>query len=286
MKIQVVLMFGLLIVVTLGYISFKAEVTDLDSDLYIPVSEYIPVDATYATKRTLHDNAILGIISVSPEKGFETGIARYPVLTWETFKIIENKGRINIDIEYPHFLDNKNRDNVAKLNQYIETLIQTTVENDRKDLERTVLDDPDSFESTLALSAVYRLVGVTNGIVSLEMVITDFTGGGNGNHDEPVTINWDLKSDKLLTADMVFCSENYAESLLPFVQNQLFKRLFPHNILINDWKTPEKYDWEYFLLKKDGIIAVFPPYDVSSGADGIVRMLIPSPSIQSLLCLP
>ncbi|HEY4523722.1 MAG TPA: DUF3298 domain-containing protein [Candidatus Paceibacterota bacterium] len=262
------------------------EITDLNSDLYIPVSEYIPVDATYAAERAFRDGAVLGIMTVSPEQGLRTEIARYPVLTWETYKIVENKGRVNINIEYPHFLGNKNSDKVVGLNQYIETLIQNALENDRKLLKLMVRDDPDSFESIIALSVVYRLIGVINGIVSLEIVISDFTGGGLGNHDKPITINWDLKSNKLLTADQVFCPKNYTELLLPLVQKQLFKKLHPGNVLVNDWATPEEYNWEYFLLKKDGIIAVFPPYDVSSGADGIVRVLIPNSSISNLLCLP
>ena len=262
------------------------EVIDVNSDLWIPASEYIPVDAIYAAEGVFRDGVVLGITTVLSGKGLETGIAQYPILTWETYKIVENKGRVNIDIEYPHFLGNKNSDKVAKLNQYIETIIQTTIEKDRKTLESMIRDDPDSFESIIALSSGYRLIGVKNGIVSLEMVITDFTGGGNGNHDEPVTINWDLKSNKLLTADQVFCSKNYTELLLPLVQKQLLKRLYPGNVLVNDWATPERYGWEYFLLKKDGIIAVFPPYEVSSGASGIVRVFIPNPSAQNFLCLP
>ncbi len=285
-----IIVFSLLVtVIYFGNLSgteTNNEVTDVNSDLWIPASEYIPVDAIYAAEGVFRDGVVLGITTVLSGKGLETGIAKYPILTWETYKIVENKGRVNIDIEYPHFLGNKNSDKVAKLNQYIETIIQTTIEKDRKTLESMIRDDPDSFESIIALSSGYRLIGVKNGIVSLEMVITDFTGGGNGNHDEPVTINWDLKSNKLLTADQVFCSKNYTELLLPLVQKQLLKRLYPDNVLVNDWATPEEYNWEYFLLKKDGIIAVFPPYDVSSGASGIVRVFIPNPSAQNFLCLP
>ncbi|MEK7636261.1 MAG: DUF3298 domain-containing protein [Patescibacteria group bacterium] len=285
-----IIVFSLLVtVIYFGNLSgteTNNEVTDVNSDLWIPASKYIPVDAIYAAERVFRDGAVLGITTVLSGKRLETGIVQYPILTWETYKIVENKGRVNINIEYPHFLGNKNRDKVAKLNQYIETIIQTTIEKDRKTLESMVRDDPDSFESVIALSAGYRLIGVTNGIVSLEMVITDFTGGGLGNHDEPVTINWDIKSNKLLTADQVFCSKNYTELLLPLVRKQLFRRLYPDDILVGDWATPERYGWEYFLLKKDGIIAVFPPYEVSSGASGIVRVFIPNPSAQNFLCLP
>lgn len=234
------------------------------------------------------DDSILGIIPVSPEEGFKTGLTQYPLLTWETSKIVEDTIGVHINMEYPHFLGGTN---VVKLNEYIENYLQNIVEKDRKKLEIIrsnnawiVRDYPDSYEVSISLGALYRLIGVTNGIVSLEIVITDFTGGGNGNHDDPVTINWDLKSNRLLTADELFCSKNYIELLTPLVRAQLIKQLGTE-LWVSDGTTPES-DWRHFLVKNDGSIAVFPPYQVSSGNSGIVRAFVPSSSVPNLLCLP
>ena len=227
----------------------------------------------------------INLTSFSPEEGIKTGLTQYPLLTWETHQIDGSNERESIKATYPHFLGSSRFYN---LNKYIDTLIQDIIEKDReivKDILKKYPNDQ-SYESMVLLSSTYRLIDITNGIVSLELITTDFTGGGNGNHNESITINWDLKSDKLLTADQIFCSENYEKSLLRLVQKGVFKTLYPSSIWAEKWSTPEKYNWENFLLKNDGIIAVFQPYSVASGAFGIIRMLIPNTEIPNVLCLP
>ena len=272
----------------------RPVVTDLNSDSYVRVSEYIPTDADDFSVYEIKDDDWLELTSVSPDTGIETGFPEYPLLKWQTYEILEKKGRTSINMKYPYFLGNKNSWRLANLNKYIETYIQSIIARDRKILEEILIKYPndDSFGSTISLNSIYRIIDVKNGIVSLELVETSFTGGGNGNHSKPFTINWDLKSDKLLTADQVFCSENYQEEVLPVLQKLLFERLYsgfyPKGKLPepDNWNTPKSYDWEYFLLKKDGIVAVFPPYEVSSGASGIVRVFIPNSDIPNFLCLP
>lgn len=292
--------FLIIVFVVVIYSKQNKEITVVSSDkeedyvIDIPSSEYIPVDANYATKYALADSDFLGIIPVSNKKGYETGLLKYPLLVWETYRIVEEKGRISINIEYPHFWGNGNGDVVKKLNFYIEKIIQKRIDEDKNYLNEMVRDNPDSFESTLSLSTFYRVIGVTNGVVSFEMVLIDFTGGGNGNHEEPITVNWDLKSNRLLANNELFCSKNYIELLIPFVREQLIKRLsydygYVDNVItgsIDNGITPEEDNWEYMLVKPDGIIVVFPPYQVSSGASGTVRVFIPNSSIPNLLCLP
>lgn len=270
-------------------------VTDLNADSYIPVSEYIPSDSSSFSDYIFSDGAALDITPSTPDKGIETEFAAFPLLTWQKYKYIENKGRVSINVDYPHFLGNKNGDKVAKLNTYIENYVKKAIDDDRKLLADIIRKDPDTFEGTLDLSILYRLIGVTNGIVSIEMAVTDYTGGGNGNHSEPVTINWDLKSNRLLAVDDLFCSKNYIESLVPVVRKEIIS-VFENSpgILvdgvtvswINEGTTPEKDNWKHFLIKKDGVIVVFPPYQVTSGSGGIVRVFIPNTSVPGLLCLP
>ncbi|MEK7068847.1 MAG: RsiV family protein [Patescibacteria group bacterium] len=228
-------------------------------------------------------------IPVSPKEGFKTGLTRYPLLTWETSKIVEDTIKVHISMEYPHFLGGIS---VTKLNEYIETYLQNIIEKDRNKLETvrrddqsTVRDYADSYNVSVTLESIYRLIGVTNGIVSMEIIVTDFTEGGNGNHDEPVTINWDLKSNRLLTVDELFCSKNYRELLTPLVRTQLIK-LLGTDLRVTSGTIPEGGNWQYFLIKNDGILVVFPPYQVSSGSQGVVKAFIPNSAIPNLLCLP
>lgn len=277
--IVVILLIAVLYFIPISGLKTSSNVTDSKTET--------PSDYDY-TQYAFGDDAILGIIPVSPEEGFKTGLTQYPLLTWETSKIVEDTIGVHISIEYPHFLGGTG---VAKLNEYIETYLQNIIEKDRKKLETIrrdnawiVRDYPDSYEVSISLGSLYRLIGVTNGIVSLEMVVTDFTGGGNGNHDDPVTINWDLKSNRLLTIDELFCSKNYIELLAPLVRAQLIKQLGTE-LWVSGGTSPES-NWQHFLVKNDGIIAVFPPYQVSSGSSGIVRAFVTSSSVPNLLCLP
>ena len=142
------------------------------------------------------DSERLGLSPILPEVGLQTGLEKYPQLTWKTEIVKEESDRASIDIEYPQF---NGGEIVQKLNKHIFNILNTIIEGDRGLLKKMLLTNPESFLSKIYLSSHYRVIGVSKGIVSLELVVTDFTGGGNGNHDTPYTINWDLKSDKLLT---------------------------------------------------------------------------------------
>lgn len=86
-----------------GSVPLNNSTDTVDDDTDEPASEYIPSTSSSLSPYTLNDNVLLGLTTVSPNKGFKTGIKEYPVLTWKTNKIIEKKGRIYINVEYPHF---------------------------------------------------------------------------------------------------------------------------------------------------------------------------------------
>lgn len=269
-------------------INNTTKIETADSD--IPASEYIPSEASSGTDERLNDAAILGITAVSPNKGFETGLKEYTRLNWRTNKIEEKKERISIDVAYPHFLGGTT---VTKLNEYIENYIQNIIQVDRKKLKDAVGNDPDSFESTLDLSVVYRLIGVKNGIVSLEMVATDFTGGGNGNHDTPIIINWDLKKNALVKTSELFCSKDYLSTIKPLTRDALLVDIKKNpNVEVDFDKakpviedgTSDSSNYEDIMPYKNGVIIVFSPYTILSGVFGILRVYIPD--VGNTLCLP
>ena len=226
-------------------------------------------------------SADLNIISIAPSIGFKTGISQYPTLTWKTEYTNMKELGINIDVQYPQF-SSGNAITDLDLNQYINTIITEQIEYDRVSMKKWSMDndDIDLYGDGFDLAIRYRVIGVVNGIVSIEMVSTDFTGGGTGNHDEPYTINWDLKSDRLLNFSDVFCATDYLHALKPLVDEELVST-YSQDDTVND-----PSDWQYFLLYKNGIIVIFPPYDVTSGAYGIIRVFIPDSKNSPLLCLP
>jgi hypothetical protein len=262
-------------------------------------SEYIPSeDINYFAQYVFDDNEKLGLAPASSTVGYKTGLSKLPSLTWQDRTIFEEKPRVSVDIHYPQFNGGAS---VKKLNVYIETKIKGFVEKDRIELAELVKNDPESFESTLALNSQYRIIGVQNGIVSLELGTVDFTGGGNGNHDTPYVINWDLKSDKLIETENLFCSKNYLSVIAPIARKQIIDRI-PEDLnpeIMNDKSVyesvvgriesgtePESDNFNKLLPYNEGLIVVFDPYQVHSGASGIVRTFIPKSAISGLICLP
>ncbi len=260
-----------------------------------PVSKYIPTGSSINTQ-DVFDYSNLGVIKVAPEIGFKTGIKEYPLLKWKTETIKEESSIADIDIQYPQFIGS----NASNLNKYISDLILGQVAKDKNPIKEAVAENPNlkpDWESTANLSSRYRIIGVSNGIVSLELVVTDFTGGGNGDHDMPTVINWDLKSNRLLQPEELFCSKNYLSILSPIVREVLIKNYSlspdvtqPISQDTINWITtgtaPNSDNLNNFLIGPKGLIVVFPPYQVLSGAAGIVHVLIPSSYFPNLLCLP
>ena len=241
----------------------------------------------------------LNIVPSLPNVGFPTGLKQYPILTWQEKTISSEKNLEHIDVKYPEFIGGST---VKKLNGHIYLLIEAIISQDRQESAQTIKDNPDAypFEKSVSLDARYNVIGVDNGIVSVELVTTDFTGGGNGNHDEPYPINWDLKSDRLLSPSDIFCSKNWISTLMPMARKVLLQyyNQTPNVIQpidsdtirwINDGTSADNGDssnWQNFLLSKGGLIVAFPPYQIFSGVFGITRIYIPDSATPHFLCLP
>jgi hypothetical protein len=218
-------------------------------------------------------------------------LKQYPRLTREEKNIEGNSDARAEDIEvhYPQFIGGSI---VKKLNGYIYSLIESTINEDRK----MVTPGVDSLENSVQLSVKYNVIGVYNGIVSIEVVMTDFTGGGNGNHDKLFPINWDLKSDRLLNPADIFCSKDWISTLMPIARKVLMQ-YYDQNFTepndaewiiggINDGTSSDPSNWENLLLGDGGVTVVFQPYQVFSGASGITKVYIKDSISPHFLCLP
>jgi CheY-like chemotaxis protein len=242
---------------------------------------------------SFEDSRRLGLADVNHATGYTTGISAIPMLTWRTIEIKEASIRKNIDIEYPEFNGGAS---VVGLNAHLKEIVSQRIAHDTQHSLELTRDYPDSYTSDITLASRYRVIGVQNGIVSVELVITSYTGGGNGNHDMPYTINWDLKSNGMLENADLFCSKNYINLLQPLAQQQL-KLDFSDDssnkqppdegiIAAINRGTEDPEGWEYFLPYNGGLIVVFAPYLVSSGAGGIVRTYLRPETLKNIICLP
>jgi hypothetical protein len=284
-------LFAIIIVllVLLGVISYKySKINTLYSELSESTSETQSIDELWSADQVSIEN-------VYPSDGYDTGLSQFPKLTWYNAVIKHEEPNIDIDTSYPQFIGQR----TTKLNQYINDLVKNLIEEDRVRLKELLnSSDNEVGESThIYITSSYRVTGVKNGVISIEFIVTDFTGGGNGNHDYPITINWDLKSNRLLKNSELFCKKDYISNLMPLVRKEIVKNFSnskymeqPLDPAIISWVnegTENNIDnWKFFVLNKKGLVTIFSSYQVTSGASGIVRALIPYSDIPNLICLP
>lgn len=223
-----------------------------------------------------------------------TGVAQYPKLTWNTIAIKHDESRVGLNIEYPKFNGGVI---VSNLNKYISDKVKSIIETSKIHAIDLIRASPDDIGSSLQLSISYKIIGVTKGIVSIAIEVTDSTGGGNGNNSSPLTVNWDLKSDRPLNNQELFCSKDYISTLMPLVRKQIISDFSSSNNviqplsqtdidLVNSGTENKEDNWGNILISKDGLFVVFRPYQVASGAVGNVEVLLPFKDISGVVCLP
>ena len=234
--------------------------------------------------------AVLKLKQIAPSVGFETQLSPLPRLTWHDIAIYKKTGTDTIDVHYPIFDDGTT---TMALDIYISDFITHALGNAVIGATESMFAPDQGLDITIS----YRVVDVVHNIVSMEIITTDYSMSGNGNHNEVQTINWDLRQDRLLQPSELFCTKSYIDRLIPIARKKLVD-LFnndPHISVrpisqdmidtINYGTENNPSNWQHFLITDGGLILVFPTYQVSSGAAGIVRILVPSTEIPGLLCL-
>lgn len=229
---------------------------------------------------------------------------KYASLKWKTETIKENNNYADIKLEYPVFIGGNE---VEGLNKYIKDIIDKNLSSDKQmvaewlETEKTgigigggELTDPFCVGAeeyhiycSVNLYSNFEINSIINDIVSLELVITDYTGGGNGNHSNSITINYDLKSNKELRVNELFCNSDYANELFKLAEIDLPNQYsYLEAGAIFDSGTPKANNFKDILLNELGFVLVFQPYDITPGAAGIPKVFIPYSSVSNLICLP
>lgn len=225
-------------------------------------------------------------------------------LRWWTKQIDEKDLHANIYIAYPQFIGGPE---VENLNSYIRTLFSKLVADNKKEVQGWVADKESKFwndacgqepvDGTIwpcsaQLKSKYTIKSIFNDIVSIELTIYENTGGGNGNHEYPTIINWDLKSDRLLKIEDLFCSNNFVSILSPLVYESILSQFKnPESLgekFIGDLREEVSNSEVYsnISISRNGINIIYGPYTVLGGAVGIIRAPIPYSSIPGVVCLP
>ncbi len=242
-------------------------------------------------------------------------ISKFGNLKWRTEKIIEKNKYADINLEFPQFIGGYE---VAGLNSYIRGIVVKEINDDKNTVSEWIADknspywdetcgreftDDALYECSVQLKSLYQVSAIINDIVSTEIIFTDFTGGGNGNHDEPVVLNYDLKSNRAIYNSDLLCETidfiNFSDNLFYAMNSFMRTPAFDWEGVFNTNFGPENGgideinkdigNLNYFgdiLLGYTGINIIYPPYALTSGAFGITRIPIPYSILGNALCLP
>ena len=218
----------------------------------------------------------------------------YKDIKWETKTIKEDNAHADINLEYPEF---KGFYSANSLNKIITDIVLGTLENDRSMVNGWMKDkDPKNnyepcggesdyyYECSVNLYSSFKVKSIINDVISIEIILTDYTGGGNGNHSYSKTIIYDLKNGKQLSVDDIFCGNDYLKKVKEVLRANLINSSVFDNSL--GYLTDEvllSYLREA-SFNDFGLTLSISPYIFTPGAYGIYDMFIPYTVLENNLC--
>lgn len=237
---------------------------------------------------------------------------KYSSLKWQTVTIQEKNTHAKVNIKYPKFIGGSD---IEPLNKYVNGLVLKILSDD-KALIRDMLENPESTWtknnspcegeisdyypscSVILEDSGYKIHSIINDVISLELTFADFTGGGAGNHEKSIIINYDLKTNRALKANELFCDTDYPAKLAPIVKASLLNDIMKPYLdiggetasnereLIETATNPTSDNYNNILLEYTGITMVFPSYSIGPGIIGISYASLPFSKIPNIVCLP
>jgi hypothetical protein len=222
----------------------------------------------------------------------KTSIVDYDTV-WDNQKINIETHSEWVDVSYPSF-SGKEYDN---LNNRLKDFVEKRIEESRDRQKDIFKKEPKCqeymktgpSECSVSLSGNY-FVSTYNEIISVVYIVTDYTGGGNGNHDQLYVMNYDRTSGQLIGNKDVFCKDNYINEIkeitkVRFIELRDKEKLYSfHDLENGEFMKLDDEIFENISFYPNGIDVQFQPYSVASGADGIVDVFIPYDKLGIEVC--
>jgi len=224
----------------------------------------------------------------------------YQDVKWDTKNLKEDNAYARVNLEYPEF---KGFNSANDLNKIIRDIVLGTLEKDRKFIEGWKLDEKNTFTDdegnvisdcygdqdyfyscSVNLHSSFEVKSIINNIISIELILTDYTGGGNGNHSYVKSIIYDLKNGKQLSLDKLFCGNGYLDRIKEILKaNIITGPVFNNNL---DYLTDEVLlsDLREASFNDLGVTLSFNPYVFTAGAYGIYNVFIPYSLLEDSVC--
>ncbi len=114
-------------------------------------------------------------------------------------------------------------------------------------------------------------VFISGNYLSVYLDFVDYTTGGNGNHELIKTVNYDMKKNSFVTLEDV--TGLSSRNLLSLVSGELAQKYGCYKSDAVRDRT-EKGSFDLFTVKQGTVTVYFNPYEIASGAEGILEVYL------------
>jgi len=213
---------------------------------------------------------------------FSCAMAQSSAPEFKEKKIAENRKNYRIEIAYLLMTESRHPAALEKFNSLIYNYFQTQVKVFRSDYKQGesagVTDVPWS------LSYSYEIKYKSASLVSILFTGSNYCGGA---HPSPIyyCVNFDLEKGRVIAVkDLFKKGSGYYEKMSALCIGDLKKRdISSNNELINEGASSKAENFECFYFKSDGLVILFPPYQVAPYVAGPQEVMIPFRSLRDLI---
>ncbi|MDD2786338.1 MAG: DUF3298 and DUF4163 domain-containing protein [Patescibacteria group bacterium] len=201
-------------------------------------------------------------------------------LRFETKSIKEDAKDHSVDVKYPVMFggDAAVRDVInGAINTYISTTTQT--------FARLLKTEGKASPGPFVLQNNYSIYNVSSNVVSIVFNGYEYTGGAHGISIVE-TFVFDTSTGKRLTFDDIFKSDSdYLKIVSDYAIAELSKKPDMDVEGLKSGAAPDLKNYQYYYLNQDGLVIIFPEYQVAPYAAGPQVVTVPYASLKDMMKL-
>lgn len=193
----------------------------------------------------------------------------------------------SINVNYPEIINLTNKAKETKVNQAIKEYIDKKIA-DWKIPEKDIINGKLSEEQAKNykdyksegivdyLGIEYSTHLISDNIVSIKFVATEYSAGAAHPVSDPEGFNYDLEKEKVIELKDLFDDPKYLEFLSKLAYDDLSSRSYEFDL---KWLTsgtePKLENFSSFVFDKDNLVVYFKHYQIDSYSGGIYNVTIP-----------
>jgi hypothetical protein len=152
-----------------------------------------------------------------------------------------------------------------------------------KDFQAQLEGENPKPEQFFSLLMDYQTKFQSDNLISIFISGLNYFGGAHPQHLFS-TVLFDLKQGKALELKELFAPQSdYLNFIGKYCESFLAKREHADFELIKNGTAAKEENYKYFYLNPDGLVVIFPPYQVACYSEGTFEITIPYPELKSLV---